>query len=1377
MGELRGTDRPQDAAEVELGSQDTLSATTWSLRGARDWPAGEIVDARRSGAMVGVNCSAPAANGSAPLIGDGRFELSEVLGGGGMGVVFRALDRELSRQVAIKFLHPLHEATGTTRLELLRSEARAIARLNHPNIVQVHDLGIAPDGQPYLVMELIEGESLRVALDRGPLPFREALQVADQLLEGLTHAHAARIVHRDLKPSNVLRERSGRVAILDFGLAGLDEDGASIAGTPPYMAPELWQGAAQDLRTDLWSVAVLVFEMLTGERPFQGRTIAEVCAAALTADPFAHRATENPRLPAPMARVLSRALEKSPVRRYQSASELQSALRRTASAPVAASPRALLPEQRQITLLACTAEVYAPALDAIVRDDVDDLGGADGERLRRWQAECARIAREHDGMVISQVGPQLLVCFGYPTVSDSASLLALQAAMAIRAQAENLARAGGVAMAVRMGVATGLSIVEEPRDLRGQGVPMIQGSPVQAAAALAGLADRGEVLLSARTCELVRGWFACEPVLRPGALEAFRLGAALGVASRFEIATRRVLTPLHGRQAELEMQAELWRDATAGAGAALCLVGEAGVGKSRLVHALTRMAAAEAGTVMVAQCWPQRRQTPFHPVVALLRQSFGLEHTTDAAAQREILGGALAGFSPAVRDEGALLAALLSVDGPEPTGSPGQLRARTIDSLSALLFEMAAIHPVLLVIEDVHWSDPSTFEWLDHIITRVRDRHLLVVLTARPELAPRWTAEPCYREHRLDALHEASARALAHDLATQLGAAPRLELVDELVERSGGVPLYLEELLRFVLAMEASAHGPARRQIPATLRDTLVASFDRLSAEARLVAQIGAVLERDFRDQLVEQLARDAVVDVDSALSELEDAGVIVCKARRDDGQLLFRHALVQEAAYQSLAPAERRACHGRVADLLRSARCKGADLPAELLAAHYEAAGRGAEALDCWEEAGAAAFRKWALREAVDHLRRGLGVLQMIPADTARDRRELRLLLALGPPLTAVEGHAAAEVYTHAYELALRAGGASPELLSPLAGQSELYVVGGNLPAARALGERLLALASSAEDRTLMLGARRTLGVTLLLQGELVPAIEHLHAGVALYNQAEHDTLVSPHDDPSAVAIYLNMFLALSLWLQGAPREARAIAAGARELANAISHRFGLAISCLFSAVIDNLCHEFARARDLAQYALEGTRAHQARRWTAMAEQQLGWALAGQGHLGEGIAQMKRGISGWTETGARDGTTLFHVGLAEAELCAGYIDDAAASLAAAEAMAARSGEHFYEPELVRVAVRVAHRRGQPPAELIPRLRGALAQAARQGAGSWTLRLASDLVELTRGTDLARDAPALLERAIAAIAGGDDTADVMRAKEIAATATPPWMGT
>jgi len=1374
MGERTGAHRPQDTGEPELGSLDTMSATTWRLRGARDLLAGEIVDARRSGAMVGVDDGAPAAKGSAALIGDGRFELSEVLGGGGMGVVFRALDRELSRQVAIKFLHPLHEASGTTRLELLRSEARAIARLNHPNIVQVHDLGIAPDGQPYLVMELIEGESLRVALDRGPLPFRDAIQVADPLLEGLTHAHAAGIVHRDLKPSNVLRERSGRVAILDFGLAGLDEGGASIAGTPPYMAPEQWQGAAQDMRTDLWSVAVLVFEMLTGERPFQGRTLAELCEAVQTTDPFAHRATEHPRLPTPMARVLARALEKSPARRYQSASELQAALRRAASAPATAPPRALLREQRQLTLLACTAEVSAPALDAVVADDLDDLDGAAGERLRRWQAACARIAREHDGMVISQVGAQLLVCFGYPTVADSASLLALQAATAIRAQAEDLARDGGAAMAVRIGVATGLSIVEEPRDLRGQGVPMIQGPPVQAAMALAGLADRGEVLLGARTCELVRGWFACEPVVRPGALEVSRLGAALGVASRFEIATRRALTPLHGRQAELEMQAGLWRSATAGAGAAVCLVGEAGVGKSRLAHALARMAAVEAGAVMVAQCWPQRRHTPFHPVVALLRQSFGLEHTADPAAQHAILGGALAGFSPAVHDEGALLAALLSVDGPEPTGSPEQLRARTIDSLSTLLFEIAAIHPLLLVIEDVHWSDPSTLEWLDHIIARIHDRRLLVVLTSRPELTPRWSAEPGYREHRLGALPGADARALARDLATQLGAVPPLDLVDELVERSGGVPLYLEELLRFVLAVEAPARCSARRQVPATLRDTLIASFDRLSAEARLVAQIGAVLERDFRDQLVAQLAGDAVVDVDGALSELEDAGVIVGKARRDDRQRWFRHALVQEAAYQSLAPAERRACHGRAADLLRSERSRGADLPAELLAAHDEAAGRVAEALDGWEQAGAAAFRKWALREAVDHLRRALVVLEMLPVDVARDRRELRLLLALGPPLTAVEGYAAAEVYTHAYEVALRAGGSPSELLSPLAGQSELCVVGGKLPAARALGERLLALASSAEDRRLMLLARRTLGITLCLQGELALAIEHTRAGVALYDQAEHDALVFPHDDPAAAAVYLSncMYLALALWLRGAPGEARAIAAGARTLANAISHRFGLAISCVFPALIENLCCEFAHARDLAQYALEVTRAHQAKRWAAMAEQQLGWALAGQGQLGEGIAHMKRGILGWTTTGACSGTTLFHVGLAEAELRAGHIDDAAASLAAAEAMAGRSGERFYEPELVRVAVRVAHRRGQPPAELIPRLRGALAQAAQQGAGSWTLRLASDLVELSRGTDLAPDAPALLERAITAIAGGDDTADVMRAKQIASTAPP-----
>src|SRR5215510_3163732 len=267
MGELTGTDRPQYAAEAELGSLDTMPATTYRRRGARDWSAGETVDATRSGATVGVNRIAPAANGSTPILGNGRFELGEVLGGGGMGVVFRALDHELSRQVAIKFLQPSHKLTGAARLELLRGEARAVAKLNHPNIVQVYDLGIAPDGQPYLVMELIEGESLRVALDRCSLPFCDAMQVADQLLEGLTHAHAAGIVHRDLKPSNVLREHGGRIAILDFGLAGLDEGGPCIAGTPPYMAPEQWRGAAQDMRTELWSLAVLVFEMLTGERP------------------------------------------------------------------------------------------------------------------------------------------------------------------------------------------------------------------------------------------------------------------------------------------------------------------------------------------------------------------------------------------------------------------------------------------------------------------------------------------------------------------------------------------------------------------------------------------------------------------------------------------------------------------------------------------------------------------------------------------------------------------------------------------------------------------------------------------------------------------------------------------------------------------------------------------------------------------------------------------------------------------------------------------------------------------------------------------------------------------------------------------------------
>jgi len=1383
-------DRPSNDAEAKLGWLDTKLAATRHMRRAREpGPEGTnegvgegVSEGGREGATDATHDvtqpgnpvpddEAPVAVGPASVVGNGRFELGQVLGGGSMGVVFRAFDRELSRHVAIKFLRPSHRVTAAARIELLRGEARAIARLNHANIVHVYDLGIA-EGQPYLVMELVAGEQLQDALDRGPLPFGEAMQIADQLLEGLKHAHAAGIVHRDLKPSNVLRVRGGRVAILDFGLAGLEEDESRIAGTPPYMAPEQWHSQKQDVRTDLWSFAVLVFEMLSGERPFHGHSIPELREAALTADPFARRPAEDPRLPAPIARVLARALEKLPERRFQNASELQAALREATAGPAAASLLALPPEQRQVTLLACTVELRAaaPGVDFLT-DTLDDLDDGGGEWLQHWQAECARIAREHDGLVVSQVGVQLLVCFGYPTVSGGAPLLALQAAAAIRALTADLARDGNAAVAVRAGVATGLAIVEEPRDAHGRGVPVIQGPPAQAATTLATLAERGEVLLSARTCDLVRGWFAIDPVLRSGAPQAFRLGAPLDVATRFDVSASRELTPLCGRDPELALQAALWRRAIDGTGTVLGFVAEAGMGKSRLVHVLKEQAVADGGTVMTAQCWPQRRRTPFHPLVSLLRRSLGLSEAADVAAQRQALADALASFGPVLRDEVALFATLLSIAGPAVAGPPEKLRARTIDRLSTLLFEMAAIRPVLLVIEDVHWSDPSTLDWFDSILPRLAGHRLLIVATARPELGPRWNGAPGYHEHRLAALADADARALAHALAAQLGAAPPEGLIDEVVERTGGVPFYLEELLRFMLAAPGPARAAARRQIPATLRDTLVASFDRLSAEARLVAQVGAVLEREFRDYFVEGLIDEAGVDVERALGELEDAGVIAGRPQRQGSQLFFRHALLQDAAYQSLIPAKRRAYHSRAADVLLMARGQGADVPSELLASHYDVAGRLPEALDRWEEAGVTAARKWALREAVDHLGRALVLLETTPASAARTERELRLLLALGPPLMSVKGYAAAEVakvYTRAYELVLAADGLGAELFSPLVGLWQVNMVGGNLPAARALSERLVELASSAGNPTLVLIARRALGTTLFLQGELVPAIEHTRAGIALYDRAVHGTLAIQHGNDPGVGHCV--YLAWSLWTHGAPEEARAIAAQARELAHAISHPMSVAFSCSYSAIVENLCGDHARAQELAAHGLEVARAHQLELWTTLAEIQLGWALAGQGRLAEGIAAMQHGIAGWGKTGARAGTTFFYVGLAEAQLRAGEIDAAVASLAMSEAMVAKNAEHFYEPELVRVAVRVAHRQGASVASLVPRLRTALAQAERQRAGSWSLRLASDLVELTSGTDLAPEAPAVLRRAIADIVAGEGTADLARAHELAGRA-------
>lgn len=1366
-----------------------------------------------------------------PLIGDAnRFQLTARLGSGGMSVVFKAFDHELRRFVAIKLLpRPEGRLHGDHVTRFLLNEARAIAALSHPNIVQVFDISSWCD-VPFLIMEYLEGRSLDELMSE-PMPVPRALGIAEQLLAGLEHAHRHGVIHRDLKPSNLFETLSGEIKILDFGIASLGAvvglDGVqrsrldaslladSISGTPGYMSPEQWLQPEQDARTDVWAIGVLLVGMLTGVPLFANRNAAAVRDEVLSSRPTLLE--RDYRIPRPLFRVIEKALEKAPDKRYQSVALLRQALADAALAlGHGARPRvAMAPEQRQITIVACRVTIES-IVDFEVASDI----------LRTWHNTVAAIVHRGGGFVMTSVGSGILACFGYPAVHEDDAVSAVSVACAIRDMAEEFLRPSERQAKVRIGVDTGFGVVEERAEVVGS-VPVLHGAMTQRAVGLRDLAEPGAILLGDSTAKLVRGYFTLTDVFAGdsaasiaggrvdapragggtppgnGAAVAHSVSAIRSLTSRFDAAVLHDMCPLVGREDELEVQDRLWKQVQLGHGKVYCLVGDAGVGKSRLVHRLRLAVTADAGDAFTCQCWPQAAQSSFHPLISLVRQTLRLDlspsdgqpENVEAQRARLISGLARLGFD-SERDI-AVFSTLLSIppisDAPPPTDSAESMRRATIDRLAGLLLRMATRTSVLIAIEDLHWADHSTLDFLDYLLPRIGSQRLLVVLTARRGIDPFWRQHAVCHESELHGLTPELAGDLVRHLHHRLLPGVRLEphRVEDIVTRSDGLPLYVEELTRAIIERGEVEADRQHSTLPPTLLGLLGTRLDQLHARTRVVVQLGAVLASDFRDGWLQVLLAGtpgAGGALATALDELCDKGIVVRSTSEHGPCYVFRHALLQDVAYQSMPPERRRAAHAQIAELMvrdseipRSRSPGGAPTLAvaapELIAYHYDQADRVAPALQYWERAGTASAKKWAVKEAVGHFTRALQLLETLPSDPARDDTELRLLLALGPPLMSVQGYAAPAVedtYARAYELCIRQG-RQAQTFPPLVGLWQYNMVGGNLAKAATLGTRLLTLAEAVGDRTMRLIAMRALGTTRFLQGDLEAALQYTRAGWDLYDRALHGDLAFRHGNDPGVGH--GIYLAWALWHAGYPDQALAQARATLELARSLEHPMSIAFSLCYYAIICNTRGEYLAAEPLLREALMIADQHQLGLWKALALIQLGWSLASRADA-SGIASMIEGIAAWRQTGARAGTTFFYVALAQAQLHHGDRAAAAASLASARDLIEQNGEHFYEAEMLRTQAALLDPVDQPAAvaELLQR---ALSLATSHQSPAWRLRLCCDRLDLELGR-VERSATAgaagsgslsaavtaarsLLEDCFGWFQEGHDTADLRRA--------------
>jgi class 3 adenylate cyclase/predicted ATPase len=1052
---------------------------------------------------------------------------------------------------------------------------------------------------------------------------------------------------------------------------------------------------------------------------------------------------------------------------------------RGAAAPATSEPLKPTPtaarsaERRQLTVMFCDL-VGSTALSAQL--DPEDLRAVIGAYHRC----CAAAIEGSGGFVAKYMGDGVLAYFGYPRADEHDAERAVRAGLQLVEAVPGL-DAAEAPLQVRVGIASGLVVVG---DLIGEGAAQEQavvGETPNLAARLQARATPGTVVIAEHTRRQIGGLFEIEdlgPQQLAGFTEPQRVWRVIGesaVLSRFE-ALRSEAAPLIGRDRELDLLLQCWGQAKAGAGRAVLISGEPGIGKSRLTAALAQAIKSDPHTPIRYFCSPYHQDSALHPFILQLERAAGFVRD-DSVDQR--LAKLRRLLAPGARgdNEIALLAELLSLpnSAAELNLSPQRKREKLIEALLNRLEFLARGGPVLMVFEDAHWIDPTSRELLDLTLDRVSRLPVLLVVTFRPEFQRPWSRQPQISMLALNRLQGRDGAALVRRLAGNAGLSQ--ETVEEIVERADGVPLFVEELTKAVVergdldnrvgAVLAASPLP-NLAIPATLHASLIARLDRLGPTAKEIAQIGAVIGREFSHELIQSVAQRPEPDLETALDRLTDAGLLFRRGAPPHASYLFKHALVQDAAYATLLRARRRQLHEAVAAALEREFPETVATQPELLAHHWTEAALIEPAIQYWRRAGERALDRSANPEAIAHLTRGMRLLDGLPQSRQRDQHELVFQAALLAPLWHVCGVGSAEAeraHRRALELCERAGPDTSAHCRALFLNSNFYVVRGDLRRGRPFAEQSLALAERRQDPELLAYAHEIMGCQLLWPAELVAARAHFERGIALYNPEWGRPASSRHGFNCAANCH--SFLTSVCWHLGYPEQALRHSGQAFAIAEDVSHPFSRGCALKWTAALHQLRGETRRTQELAETLLAFATEQVFPFLVAHAMVWRGWALVEQGQSGEGIAQLRQGLVAYRATGAEIESSHYLALLAEACRYTGRTEEGLRVIAEALGHVAQTGIVHCEPELRRLEgeLRLCP---DPPDEQNAEacFRRALEIARKQQAKSWELRSATSLARLWRKQGKRADARDLLAPVYNWFTEGFDTPVLQEAKAL-----------
>ncbi len=1013
------------------------------------------------------------------------------------------------------------------------------------------------------------------------------------------------------------------------------------------------------------------------------------------------------------------------------------------------------------------------------------------ELRRQYDDACLEIIHRLDGYVAQRRADELLIYFGYPQAREDDASRAVQAGLAMIDAVHRLNRLtqnpqSALQMAIRLSLHTELAVVGtsgEPSEQE----PETTGELIRVAQQLHDFAQQNTIVMSAATYRLVQDNFVCDDLGtqrlkgRAKRIQAYRAIRERDAQRPSEADTPARPNSMIGRQDEIKCLQDRWYQVRQGTSQVVLLSGEAGIGKSRLVRAIKDIVAQDTPILFECRCSPQHQHSAFYPVVNLLKRTLQFAQDDTPETQWHKLESTLDQYGLAAEPSRSRLANMLTLESPSDAPplaplTPQRERQQIFETIQTLLTAIADQQPVTLIIEDLHWIDASTLELLNLLVTQVPPARFMMILTCRPEFQIPWPQHDLITQLDLKRLSPVQIEPLV--LQVTGGKALPEEVMQHLIAKTDGVPLFVEELTKMIIELGLVREHDGQyvlmgllpaQTIPSTLQGSLMARLDQLTP-GKAVAQLGATIGRTFSLELIRQTSSFPVADLELGLQQLVAAEILQQYGESPHTIFIFRHALLQDIAYQSLLRPARQRYHEHTAHILESNFLELVKTHPELLAHHLTEAGLSARAIPYWQRAAQQAIKRSAHVETIGHLTQGLALVTGLPDTAERAQSELAFQLMLGNTLVKVKGYGTPEVgqaYARSRELCQQIDDAR-QLARVLYGLWVFYLTRAEFQTALELAEEIQSLLASQDDEDSRLLSHNAMGSTLCFLGEFTRARDHLAQGMAC--EAPLPSRRPSPTDATVPHVASFAYTSWALWYLGYPDQALAASQEAERLARERRHPFALAVALFYASILHQLRREADLAYDRANAVITLASELEFAVWVAGGTLVRGWALMEQGHTAEGFEQIQQGLTAWNATGAELIRPSGLAKLAEAYDIQGKPEQGLQAIEDALTAVNETGMRYYEAELYRLKGRLLLASSTAESQVTEAAeayyRQAIDIAQRQASKSLQLRAATHLSQLWCQQGKSELAQELLKPIYNWFSEGFNTADLQEAKAL-----------